>query len=79
MFGALCDVLRAQRGGQALQAIRRLRKIWLDYPNEAVEAAVTRALEFGLVYLERIERMILRNIRGSFFNLPTPEDDDDGR
>jgi hypothetical protein len=77
VFGALCDVLRAQRGGQALKAIRRLRKIWLDYPNEAVETAVTRALEFGLVDLERIERMILRNIRGSFFNLPTHEDDDD--
>jgi hypothetical protein len=78
-FGALCDVLRTQRGGQALKAMRRLRRIWLDYPSDAVEAAVARALEFGPVDLERIERMILRNIRGSFFNLPTGEDDDDER
>jgi hypothetical protein len=75
-MGALCDVLRAQRGGQALQAMRRLRRIWLDYPTDAVEASIARALEFGLVDLERIETMILRNIRGSFFNLPTDEDDD---
>jgi hypothetical protein len=74
-FGSLIDVLRAQRGGQALKAIRRLRRIWLDYPNEAVEIAVVRALEFGLVDLERIERMILRAIRGSFFKLPTDEDE----
>lgn len=75
-LAALCDVLRVQRGGQALQAIRRLRRIWLDYPTDTVEAAVARALEFGLVDLERIERMILRNIRGNYFRLPTDEDDD---
>lgn len=77
MLAAMCDVLRTQRGGQALQAMRRLRRIWLDYPTAAVEEAVARALEYGLVDLERIERMVLLNIRGSFFNLPD-EDDDDG-
>ena len=75
-LAALCDVLRAQRGGQALQSVRRLRRIWLDYPSDAVEAAVARALDFGLVDLDRIERMILRRIRGDFFKLPTDEDDD---
>ena len=75
-LGALCDVLRAQRGGQALQSMRKLRRIWLDYPNDAVETAVARALNFGLVDLDRIERMILRTIRGDFFKLPTDEDDD---
>ncbi len=55
---------------------RRLHRIWLDYPTEAVETAVARALEFGLVDLERIERMVLRNLRGNSFRLP--EEDPDG-
>ena len=75
-LGVLCDTLRAQRGGQALQAMRKLRRIWLEYPTDIVEAVVARALEFGLVDLQRIEQMILRNIRGDFFKLPKDEDDD---
>jgi transposase len=75
VFAALCDVLRTTRGVKPHKAIRRLHRIWLEYPNEVVESAITRAMEFGLVDLDRIERMILKNIRGDFFNLPTDEED----
>jgi hypothetical protein len=75
-LGALCDVLRKQRGGNAFHAIRRLHRMWLDYPTDALELAVGRALEFGLADLARIERMTLRTVRGDFFRLPNPEGDD---
>lgn len=75
-LAALCDALRKDpaRGDRA---IRRLHRIWFDYPTEFVESAVTRALEFGLVDLHRIERMVLQSLRGDFFRLPL-EDPDDG-
>ncbi len=42
--------------------------------------AVRDALRYGLVDLARIERMTLRRVRGDFFRLPVPDDeeDDDG-
>jgi len=77
-LAALCDALRkdAQRGRKAVQ---RLHRIWRDYPSEAVEPAVARALDFGLADLARIEGMVLKNIHGAFFNLPTDPEDDHGR
>ncbi len=78
-LAALCDALRTERGGHAPAAIRRLHRMWLEYPGDAVEQAVQQALEFGLTHLERIERMALQNVRGDFFRLPVhPEDPTDG-
>lgn len=78
-LAALCDALHLQRGGHATVVIRRLHRMWLEYPGDALERAVRRALEFGLTNLERIERMTLQNVRGDFFRLPDPDpEDDDG-
>ncbi len=76
-LATLVDALRVRHGGRAVRAMRQLHRIYLDYPTEAVVAAVRRALEFGLVDLHRIEQMVLKRIAGDFFRLPTPEDDDD--
>lgn len=73
-LAALCDLLHIERGGHAAHAIGRLHRMWLEYPTDALERAVLRALEFGLSNLERIERMTLQNVRGDFFRLPHPED-----
>lgn len=78
-LGTLVDRLRVRHGGQALRTVKRLHKLWLDYPTEAVVEAVEVALRHGLIDLERIERMVLRRIAGDFFRLPTdadPEDED---
>ena len=32
-LAALCDALRARHGGQARRTIRRLHRLWLDYPT----------------------------------------------
>lgn len=75
-FGALIDVLQRKYGGRCLRGVRKLHKIWTEYPSEAVEAAVSRAVAHGLCDLERIERMVLRRIAGDFFNLPLEDDDE---
>lgn len=75
-MASLCDVLRAHHGGQALRAIRRLHRICTEYPPDAVHTAVTRAVEFGLLDLNRVERLVLRAVSGEFFRLPTPNPED---
>jgi hypothetical protein len=78
-LAALVDALRARHGGQALKAVRRLHRIWRDYPDEALRPAIARALAFGQFDLDRIERLVLQHVSGTFFRLPTPnEDDNDG-
>jgi transposase len=84
-LGAMVDALRKRHGGQALRAVRRLHRLWRDYPTEPVVDAVKVALEHRLLDLSRLEQMVLRRIAGEFFRLPThddeppdePEDDDE--
>ena len=76
-LAALVEALRKHHGGRGAKGVRRLHRIYLDYPTEEVVAAVARALDFGLLDLQRIERMVLRRIAGDFFRLPTHDDEDD--
>jgi transposase len=77
----LAGRLRKRHGGQALRAVRRLHKMYLDYPTDVLVAAVSEALTFDLHDLGRIEQMVLRRIRGEYFRLdetsPENESDDD--
>lgn len=78
-LGELVGRLRARHGGQALRAVRRLHRFYVEYPTEHLVDAVRDALRYGLLDLARIERMTLRRVRGDFFRLPTDdEEDDDG-
>jgi len=76
-LGVLVDRLRKRHGGQALRTVKRLHKLWLDYPTEPVVEAVAVAVKHDLIDLERIERMALRRIAGDFFRLPTDDDSED--
>jgi len=52
----------------------------MDYPQNFVVQAIDEALNYGLLDLERIERMVLSLIAGDIFTLPTdPEDDSHDR
>jgi len=78
-FERLIDCLQQRHGGRAVKAVRRLHKMWAEYPTDAITGAITAALAYGLTDLTRIERMILRRIAGDFFRLPMdPEENDDG-
>ena len=70
MLATLLDRLRAHHGGQAARAVRQLHRMYFDYPLPALEKAVGAALEYGLIDLGRIERLVLRHIAGEFFRLP---------
>jgi len=74
-LAALVDALKKHHGGRAVRPIRRLYAMFLEYPIEPLVAGVRQALEYGLVDPERIERIVLRRIRGDFFR-QTPEDRD---
>jgi transposase len=87
VLGKLIDRLRKRYGGQALRKVRRLHRMYFEYPTDLLVSAVDEALRFDLYDLERIDRMVLQRIPGEFFRLapmgPTPQtptddnDDDD--
>ena len=80
-LAALLDRLRVYHGGQAARSVRQLHRMYFDYPLPALEKAVGAALEYGLIDLGRIERLVLRNVAGEFFRLPgdgKKKDDADG-
>jgi transposase len=74
----LVAALRKQHGGQARRAVRRLYRIYMDYPLDSILPAVRQALCYRVLDLNRIESMILRRLQGEFFRLPTdsPEESD---
>ena len=74
-----------ERAGRWPAAIRRLAQMRRDYPRKPFLAAVETASHYGLYDLDRLERMVLRNIATEYFVAPverrTPDDeepDDEG-
>ncbi len=63
-------------------ALRRLAQMRRDYPAAQLTAAIHTAAHYGLYDLDRVERMILRNIATAYFVVPDerndPEPDDEG-
>lgn len=66
----LVRLLKQHHGGRCVRPLRHLHRIYLDYPLQAIVAAVTKAVQYGLVDLARIERMILHQVAGRYFRLP---------
>src|ERR1017187_2950472 len=66
----LGELVKSRHGARGL---RRLHRLYLDYPSEALAKAAATALAFGLHDLDRIERLVLRTVRSVFFRLPTFE------
>lgn len=73
-LGAFVDALKKRYGGHATKRIKRLHRIWRDYPTAPVVDAAATALAHGLLDLARLERMVLRRIGGDFFRLPLADD-----
>lgn len=76
-LGELVDALKRHHGGRAVRPIRKLYKLFLAYPTESLVVGVRGALEYGLLDLDRIERIVLRKIARDFFRQPPKEDDED--
>lgn len=65
---------RAPRG-RGVARLRQLRRLLRDYPQPPLVDALRDAARYGLYDLERIETMILRNIRHDYFPRRDPDDE----
>jgi transposase len=74
-LSTLVDRLRSLHAGRAVRPLRRLHRLFLDYPTEPLRRVVAEALRYNLTDLERIERMLLRVLSGDFFRLPCAADE----
>ncbi|MDO9170609.1 MAG: IS21 family transposase [bacterium] len=74
-FVAMIELLRRTQKGRARVPIRRLHRLFLDYPTETLRAALVSAVAHGLHDLSGIERMVLRGLAGELFRLPIPPED----
>jgi hypothetical protein len=75
-LGEMVDAIKRRKGGRAVRPIRELHRLYLDYPEAPLLAALSDALRYGLIDTARLEDMVLRNIAGTFFRLPQPTDPD---
>ena len=73
----LSDYIREMKKrcrGRATVPLRRLLKMMRDYPRDSFLQAIRDAAHYGLYDLQRVERMVLKNVARDFF--PTPQLDD---
>ena len=70
LFTEYLKLLRKRSPGRAIRAIKRLHRLFTEYPAEALEKAMAEALRYGMTDLNRLESMVLRCIAGDFFRLP---------
>lgn len=64
-----------ERGRGTTRDLRWLLRMIDEYPRMPMRAALSEALHYGMMDLDRLERMVLRRIARDFF----PKDDDDER
>jgi hypothetical protein len=74
-FEAFIGKLKTQSNKRHATAIRKLYRMFLDYPTPVLLKTVERALAYGLTDLERIERMVLKTVASEFFRIPELDDD----
>ncbi len=70
-------LLKKRSSARYSRDIRRLLRFFQDYPREPLQKAVATALSYGLCDLERVERLVLREIATDFFLVPRPAPDPD--
>jgi hypothetical protein len=58
--------------------LRRLLGMLHDYPRPPLLAAVNAAQEYGLFDLDRLDRMVLRNVARDYFVLDSAGFSEDG-
>jgi transposase len=68
-LGAYLAAIKARCPGRRVRMLRRLLGMLRDYPRPTLLAAVDAALEYGLFDLDRLDRMVLRNVARDFFVL----------
>ena len=67
--------LKKRAPGRGVAKLRRLLELKRTYPNEPFLAAIEQALQYGLLDLARLERLILERVAGDFFCID-PDDEE---
>jgi hypothetical protein len=71
-LAAYVQHVKARHASKTL-VVRRLARMLREYPREAFIAATTTAAEYGLYDLDRVERLVLKNIARDYFPTLLPE------
>jgi hypothetical protein len=74
-FADYAATLKKRGGLRWPLALRRLAQLRRDYPSAPLVAAIEAAAHYGLYDLDRLERMILRNVATAYFVMPSLRDD----
>jgi transposase len=64
------DALKRRGKLQTTLALRQLLRLAREYPREPLLAAIQTAAHYGLYDLGRLERMVLRGLATTYFQLP---------
>jgi hypothetical protein len=68
------EALKRRGKLQTTLAFRQLLRMAREYPREPLLAAIQTAAHYGLYDLGRLERMVLRGIATTYFQLPLSPD-----
>jgi transposase len=68
--------LKKRSRGRAVPQMRRLLRIFDDYPRQALLESIQSASQYGLYDLERLETMVLRKLAREYFQI-TPHGEDE--
>ena len=60
--------------GRGAARLKRLLHLKRSYPTEPFLGAVAQALAYGLFDIARLEALILKRVRGDFFQLADSDD-----
>lgn len=74
-FADYAGTLKRRAGVRWPVALRRLAQLRRDYPPAPLAAAIETAAHYGLYDLDRLERIILRNVATAYFVVPADRDD----
>lgn len=76
-FAEYARILKKRVGSRWPVALRRFAQMRRDYPAAPLAAAIETAAHYGLYDLDRLERMILKNVATAYFIVPADRDDPD--
>lgn len=76
-FAGYAATLKKRVGPRWPIALRRLAQLRRDYPAAPLAAAIATAEHYGLYDLDRVERIILRNVATAYFVIPADREDPD--
>ncbi len=78
LAGYIVELRKRAPRGRSVARLRTIRRMLRDYPRAAFERALADAAHYGLYDLERVERMVLKNVDRDYFPRIGFRDDNNG-